>query len=103
VGQKSELQTRLDWQEAGIQNVSEPNVHEVEAGIDRVITLLKQRRLYLFDDCMGVLDEIGRYARVLDDAGEPTEKIKDKDTYHRLDALRYVVIGVSAPQGVFFD
>ena len=100
VGQKSELQTRLDWQQAGVYNVSEPAVHEVEAGIDRVIKLLKQRRLYVFEDCRGVLDELRRYARVLDAAGEPTEKIKDKDTYHRLDALRYAAVGVTSPQGI---
>jgi len=100
VGQKSELQTRLDWQQAGIMNVSEPSIHEVEGGIDRVIRLLKQKRLYIFDDCRGVLDEIGRYGRVLDAAGEPTEKIKDKDTYHRLDALRYAAVGVTEPMGI---
>lgn len=103
VGQKSEKQIRLDWQEAGVLNVSEPVVHEVEAGIDRVTQLLKQHRLFVFDDCLKTLDEISRYGRVLDDAGEPTEEIEDKASYHRLDALRYAAVGVTAPQGIFFD
>jgi len=74
--------------------------YTVEAGIDRVIQLLKQHRLFIFDDCRGMLDEIRRYGRVLGAAGEPTEKIKDKDTYHRLDALRYVAVGVTEPMGI---
>jgi hypothetical protein len=40
--------------------------------------------------------------RVLDASNEPTEKIKDKDTFHRLDALRYAAVGVTTPVGVFF-
>lgn len=96
VGQKSEVQQRLDWQEAGIYNVTEPAIHDVEGGIDRVIELLKQHRLYIFDTCEKTLDQIGRYARVLDAMGEATEKIKDKETFHLLDALRYGVIAVSS-------
>lgn len=102
VGQKAEVQVRLDWQQAGVYNVAEPSVHEVESGIDRVIQLFKQHRLYVVDDCAGVLDELGRYARVVGDDGEPTDKIKDKDSYHRLDALRYAGVGVTTPQGIGF-
>ena len=36
-----------------------------------------------------LFDELATYSRVLDDAGEPIEKIKDKERYHCLDALRY--------------
>ena len=52
----------------------------------------------MFDTCAGVLDEIGTYGRELDDMGQPTEKIKDKEQFHRLDALRYCVqhIGIAA-------
>lgn len=95
VGQKSEVQQRLDWQEAGIYNVTEPSIHDVEGGIDRVIELLKQHRLYIFDTCEKTLDQIGRYARVLDSMGETTEKIKDKESFHLLDALRYDVIAAA--------
>jgi hypothetical protein len=100
VGQKAEVQQRLDWQAAGVPNVREPSIHEVESGIDRVIQLWRQHRLFIFDNCTGILDEIGRYVRVLDAAGEPTEKIKDKETFHRLDALRYAAVGVTTPVGV---
>lgn len=88
LGAKSEKQYRLDWQAAGVP-VREPRIIDVEAGIDRVIELLKTKRLFVFDDLAGLLDEIGRYSRVLDDFGQPTDKIKDKETFHLLDALRY--------------
>ena len=47
-------------------------------------------RYWVFDDLTDILDDLESYSRVLDDAGEPTEKIEDKETYHRLDGLRYV-------------
>lgn len=90
VGQKSEVQQRLDWQAAGVPNVVEPPFHDVESGIDRIIALLRQHQIYFFDTLELTLDELGRYARKLDDAGEPTEAIKDKETFHLLDALRYL-------------
>jgi hypothetical protein len=73
-------------------------VSDVEAGIDRVIALFKTDRLYIFDTCIGTLSEIGTYARELDDMNQPTEKIKNKETFHRLDALRYVSQGLEIPE-----
>lgn len=89
IGQKAESQQRRDWQAGGVSPVKEPPFHDVEAGIDKVIALLRQFRLYFFDDLEMTLDEIGTYARVLDDNDEPTDKIKNKEKYHLLDALRY--------------
>jgi hypothetical protein len=97
LGAKSEVQQRLDWQQAGIP-VKEPVVVDVEAGIDRVIRLIKEHRLYVFRNQRGVLDELGTYSREIDDFGQPTEKIKDKETFHRLDALRYDVQQVEGGQ-----
>ena len=91
VGQKSEVQQRLDWQAAGVPNVVEPPFHDVESGIDRIIGLLRQHQIFVFDDLELTLDEIGRYARKLDDNGESTREIKDKQNFHLLDALRYMV------------
>ena len=91
LGQKGEKQYRLDWDEAGI-DAEAPPIHEVEPGIDRVISLLKTYRLYAFDTCTGTLDQLGIYARKLDGAGQVTDVIKDKDSFHFLDALRYLVL-----------
>lgn len=94
-GAKAERQQRLDWQEAGVR-MAEPPVSDVESGIDRVIGLLRENKLYVFDTCTGLRAELGTYARVLDDQGTPQEAIKDKAAYHRLDALRYLVTGIGA-------
>jgi hypothetical protein len=96
-GAKSETQQRMDWHAQGVY-VNEPEVSDVEAGIDRVIALFKTDRLYIFDTCIGTLSEIGTYARELDDMNQPTEKIKNKETFHRLDALRYVSQGLEIPE-----
>ena len=93
-GAKSEGQQRMDWRDAGL-SVQEPPIADVEAGINRVIALLKECKLFVFDNCSGIIDEFGTYSRELDASGQPTEKIKDKATYHRLDALRYVASGMT--------
>jgi hypothetical protein len=93
-GAPSEDQPRRDFKSAGVP-IARPPVSDVEAGIDRVTALIKSRRLIVFRSCRGVLDELGTYSRELDDTGQPTEKIKDKETFHRLDALRYVACGLT--------
>jgi len=90
LGSKSEVQQRLDWQAAGLP-VREPKITDVEAGIDRVIELFKANRLFVFRSLAGVRDELGTYSREVDSMGQATEKIKDKEMFHRLDALRYCV------------
>jgi hypothetical protein len=95
-GAKSEGQQRMDWAAAG-RYIGEPPVSDVEAGINRVTALLKEKRLFVFSTCKGVIDEFGTYSRELDDNGQPTEKIKNKNDYHHLDALRYVASGIQLP------
>lgn len=94
-GSKSEEQQRLDLQEFGLM-AQPPPFHDVESGIDKVISLLRQHRLFYFEDDgqngMNLLfDEKASYRRILDDEGDPTEKIADKARYHLLDAMRYAV------------
>lgn len=93
-GAKSETQQRMDWGAAGV-SLQAPPIPDVEAGLDRVIALFKLSRLYVFDKCAGVLDELGTYSRVVGEDGQPTQKIADKESFHRLDALRYVVGGIT--------
>lgn len=95
-GAPGETQQRADWTDAGLE-VKQPPVSDVESGIDRVIELWKTKRLFVFDTCAGLLDEIGSYQRKLGPNGEILEEIQDKRKFHRLDALRYVVSGVTAP------
>lgn len=90
-GAPSETQQRMDWKQAGISAIKAPPVKDVEAGIDRVIGLMKSGRFRAFRNLRGLRDELGSYQRKLDDAGNATDEIMDKRYYHRLDALRYAV------------
>ncbi len=99
VGQKSEKQQRTDWRQAGMRNVKPPPVHDVESGIDRVISLLRQYRLFFFETCEGTLDQMGRYSRKVDPNGEVLEEIQGKEKYHYLDGLRYDVVGAERSAG----
>jgi hypothetical protein len=92
-GAANEDQYRMDWNDAGVY-VSEPMIKEVEAGIDRVIELWKTKHLFVFDTCKMLIDELGTYSRKVDEFGNTTEDIKDKNDFHMLDALRYAVVGI---------
>jgi hypothetical protein len=89
-GSKSEGQWRQEFQAGGL-SVHAPDIKEVEVGINRVYGAHAQDRLYVFDTCEGYLEQKLTYARELDEAGQPTEKIEDKETYHFLDAERYIL------------
>ena len=92
-GAGSEDNWRREFRAAGLP-VQEPPVREVEVGIDRLYDLIKTRRLIVFDDERDFIDEVESYSRVLDEEGEPTEKIEDKETYHLTDAARYLAAGL---------
>ena len=89
-GSKPEGQWRVEFRRAGLP-VREPDVKEVEIGIQRVYGAHARGQIYVFEDCAGYLDEKLRYSRKLDDEGEPTEEIDDKNTFHRMDAERYIM------------
>lgn len=96
-GSSSEQQWRDEFRAGGLP-IYEPPVSEVEVGIDRVHSMLKNSRLVIFNTCAELIDDIQSYAREVDDTGNPTEKIEDKDTYHRLDALRYICAYLAGPK-----
>jgi hypothetical protein len=88
-GGPSERQARTDFVWAGIPLLAPP-ISDVWAGIDRVYQLLRDFSLVIHDSCPQLLSEIGSYRRKMRD-GQPTETIADKESFHLLDALRYVV------------
>jgi len=101
-GSASEGDARRTWQEAGVPMV-QPAIPDLEAGIDRVIGLFRQRKLYIFDTLTGLRSELGTYSRELDAAGSPLLRIQNKEQFHRLDALRYVCASIplkAAPERV---
>ncbi len=97
-GSWSEGQWRREWDAAGI-NVRKPPINDVEVGINRVYGLHQENRIYVFNTCKGYLDEKMRYSRKLGENGEPTEVIEDKQTFHRLDAERYIISYLAELQG----
>lgn len=89
-GARSEGQWRREFKLGGLP-VKEPVIADVEVGISRVKQVIRDGLLVVFDDCRGVLGEIDTYRREVDEKGNPTQAIADKNRYHRLDALRYIV------------
>ena len=88
-GGPSERQARADFKASGIP-LQAPPIAEVWAGIDRVNQLILDDAIIIHDNCPGLLSEFGAYKRKVVN-GQPTEQIQDKDTFHLLDALRYIV------------
>lgn len=89
-GAPSEDQWRKEFSVAGY-HIRRPPISDVEVGIDRVYVAIKDDRLRVFDTCPGLIDEFASYSRVLDENSDPTEAIENKNAYHRLDALRYIM------------
>jgi hypothetical protein len=89
-GSKSEDQWRAEFQAAGLP-IREPEISEVELGINRVYGCFKDGGLAIFSDMKYTLDNVMSYSRELDDMGQPTEKIESKESFHLADALRYII------------
>jgi hypothetical protein len=90
-GAKSEGQWRQEFAAAGLV-VREPLIADVEVGIDRCYGVYRRKgEIAVFDDLIEYLDEVQTYSRVLDDNDQPTERIEDKETFHVMDAKRYVI------------
>lgn len=96
-GAKSEGQWRDEFRAAGLP-VREPTITEVEVGIDRVYGAHARGEIYVFDDLVGYLEEKLTYSRKLNDRGEPTEEIEDKNEFHFMDAERYIISHLRPPQ-----
>src|ERR1019366_2852398 len=106
-GSKSEDRWRREFGAGGriLLNGKEQRVHgipihgpggtsndaTVEVGINRVWKAFSLGQLIIFDDLRGLLDELGSYSREVDDMGEPTEKIADKEIFHRANCLGYLL------------
>lgn len=97
-GSKSEGQWRAEFAAGGLP-VREPKISDVEVGIDRVYGAHKRGEIIVFNTLTGYLEEKQTYSRKLDANNEPTEEIEDKNTFHWLDAERYI-IGYIRPAGV---
>ena len=86
-----------------IHGPARPKVQSIEVGINRVFAAFALNQILVFEDLHGFLDELQSYSRELDEMGEPTEKIEAKETFHLLDAVRYVIsyLHMDKPKGGF--
>ena len=88
-GAPSEKQERLDYSAAGWR-VLLSAITGVEAGIDRVATLFRENKLYVFkEECPGLVEDLNTYSRETNADGDVLDKIHNKSDYHFADCLRY--------------
>lgn len=89
-GSNSEGQWRDEFRAGGLA-VRPPDVADVNVGISRVYGYHKEDRIIYFDDLEGILDQKGSYKRKRDKNGEVTDEIENKNSFHFLDAERYII------------
>jgi hypothetical protein len=90
-GSSSEGQWRDEFAAAGLA-VMAPPVTDVEVGISRQHSFFSNNLIVVFRDLTAYIDQLKSYSRVIDKAtGEPTEEIRNKKSYHLLDASRYIL------------
>ena len=91
-GSASEIYFREDYRVSGIE-IIEPPFKEVSAGIDIVSNLLKEGKLYVFSDQKRIIKEFEEYSYRLDRDGNVVPIIKNKESFHGLDSIRYACMG----------
>lgn len=92
-GASGEDAWRRKFGEAGLP-IWLPTIHgpdSVEVGIDFVYKAFASGELAIFNNLGELEKELKTYARELDGNDEITDKILNKNTFHRLDGLRYAV------------
>ena len=89
-GAGSEDQWRMEYDQFGIP-IRKPKIKDVEVGIDRVYGQHKLNRIFVFNTCKGYIEQKQTYSRKLDESGQPTEDIEDKEKFHFMDAERYII------------
>jgi hypothetical protein len=89
-GSQSEGQWRKEFRAGGL-SVMEPPIKDVEVGINRVYGCHARSEILVFEDLNDYREQKMTYCRELDDNAEPTEKISAKETFHFLDAERYII------------
>ena len=71
--------------------INPPDQPDVEVGIGRVYEAIKAGKLCVTANCVKLIEDLNNYSREIDDAGNVLNDIEDKETFHRADALRYIV------------
>ena len=82
--------------------ITEPLIGRVNAQIDRVIALMEQGKIYIFEDLFGLLTEIANCMWELDEEKKPTKnKIRNDSRYHLLSCLRTLATYLPVERPIF--
>lgn len=101
-GSKSEGQWRDELRAAGLP-IRSPRISDVNLQINRVYGLHKMDQVMYFDDLDGIIDEKARYKRKRTPEGDVTDKIENKEMFHRLDAERYILSYIRGDMGLTYQ
>jgi hypothetical protein len=88
-GSRSEGQWRNELYAAGWP-VLPPDQPELEVGVERVYSAIKQDQFYVGKGCPRLAAELAAYSRPVNEAGEVEEGIEDKAIWHLCDGTRYI-------------
>jgi hypothetical protein len=89
-GAKAENDWRKEYARHGLP-IKPPSIADVSTGIQKVYNMFAAGRVKIFNTCAITRKQIGEYSYELDERGEPTERIQNKNRYHLMDAMRYIV------------
>lgn len=98
-GARGEDQWRTEFASNGLV-IMPPATDDVDMGINRVYALHSAGAVIYFSNLSGILDEKGRYRRKRDSLGNATSDIEQKNTFHRLDAERYLMATIRPGTGL---
>lgn len=88
----SEKQWRIEFREYGIP-IERPRVQEFDSGIQAVYAQHSKRRIIYFRG-LQIIEDKQRYRRKRDREGEILPEIEAKQTFHRLDGERYIIVTI---------
>lgn len=88
-GTTGERQWRIEMAQYGL-HAAPSFVREVELGIDKGYSMLKRKKIRIFDTCVQTINEFNTYSRLTNADGEIIPNtIENKSTFHLLDSYRY--------------
>lgn len=101
-GAPSEDEWRKRWAAAGLMVLRPPMVGtgSLEAQLAQVYQAFRTKKVKIFSTCNNLIAELERMSYKLDGDGRVTDLVEDKSTYHRADALRYVVSSLTSSSPV---
>jgi hypothetical protein len=97
IGAKSpDDQWRTDFAAVGLRGLP-PKVDDYDVGVARVFKALATYQIIFFEDLFGIQDEIARYKYKVDSNGVILREVANRNRFHLIDALRYILTHLVKP------